>query len=126
MLNTIVVQESLRHQDDVVPPLPQRGNLDDHNGQAEVQVLSELSASGELLQVSVGSRDDAGVAGNLMPAPDALEALLLKKAQELHLDRRRQFSNLVQEQRAAGGGFDVSFPLHVSAREGASLVSEEF
>jgi hypothetical protein len=127
VLDTIIVQEILRHQDDVVPPLPQWGNLDDNHGQAKVQVLSKLPASHHgLLQVPVRGREHAGVAVNLLPAADALEALLLEKAQELHLDRRRQFTNLVEEERAPFGAFDVPFALRVSTRERAFLVAEEF
>src|SRR6185369_11334215 len=77
VLNSIIVEERFRHQDDVIPPLPQRGDLDNNNCQAKVQVLSELPASGQLLQVPVCSRDDTGVALNLLPSSDALEALLL-------------------------------------------------
>ena len=77
---------------DVVPPFPPRGHLDDHNGQAKVQVLSKLPAGNGLLQVPVRGRQDAGVALNLLPASNALEALLLEKAQELHLDRGRQLT----------------------------------
>jgi hypothetical protein len=54
---------------------------------------------------------------NLLPASDALEALLLEEAQELHLDRGRQLTDLVQEERAARGGLDVSFALRGSTRE---------
>ena len=126
VLDTIVVQESLRHHDDVVPPLPQGRDLDDHNGQAEVQVLAKLPAGDGLLQVPVRGREDAGVARNLLPAPNTLEAFLLKKAQKLHLDRRRQLADLIEEERAARGGLDVPFALRVGTRERAFLVAEEF
>ena len=99
------------------PPAPAGGNLDDHNGQAKVQVLSKLPAGNGLLQVPVRGRDHAGVALNLLPAPYALEALLLEEAQELHLDRRGQLADLVQEERTSGGGFDVPLALGVSTRE---------
>jgi hypothetical protein len=49
---------------------------------------------------------DAGVARNLLPAADALEALLLEKAQEFHLDRRWQLTDLVEEERASRRSFD--------------------
>jgi hypothetical protein len=66
------------------------------SGQAKVQVLSKLPAGDGLLG-PVRGRENAGVALNLLPAPDALGTLLLEKAQELHLYRRRQLTNLVQE-----------------------------
>src|ERR1019366_1987161 len=98
----------------------------DHNGQADVQFLSKLPAGNGLLQVPVRGRQDAGVALNLLPASYALEALLMEKAQELHLDRGRQLTDLVQEERASGGGFDVPLALGVSTREGALFVAEQF
>ena len=126
LLNTIVVQEVLRHEDYVVSPLPQGANLDDDHRQAKVQVLSKLPAGHGLLQVPIRGREDAGVARNLLPAADALETLLLEKAQELHLDRRRQLANLIEKERASGRGFDVPLALRVGTRECAFLVAEEF
>jgi hypothetical protein len=107
-------------------PAPAGGDLDDNNGQAKVQVLSEASAGDALPEVPVRGREDAGVTRNLLPASDSLEALLLEKAQELHLRRRRQFTDLVKEERAPRGGLDVPYALRVSARERALLVTKEF
>jgi len=58
--------------------------LDDNDRQVKVQVLPELPAGGGLLHAPIRGRDDAGVALDLQPAPDALEAL--------HLERRRQLT----------------------------------
>src|ERR1019366_10499492 len=113
VLDTIVTQESLRHQDGIVPPLPQRGHLDHNNGQAKVQILTEFPAGGGFLQVPVRGRDDARVALNLLSAPNTLEAFLLKKSQELHLDRRWQFADLIEEERAPRGGLDMPFAQRV-------------
>src|ERR1017187_7943693 len=127
VLGAIVAQESLGHQDDFVPPpLAQRGNLDDNDGETKVQVFSKLSISPGLPQVPVGGREHAGVTLDLLPAADALEALLLEKAEELNLDRRRQLTNLVEKECASRSTLDVPFALRVGAREGAFLVAEEF
>jgi len=66
-------------------------------------------------RVPVRGREDTGVAANLLPASDALEALLLEKAQQLNLDRRRQLTDLVEEERAPRGGFDMpaALPLNI-------------
>jgi hypothetical protein len=58
-------------------------NLDDHNSQAKGQALSKLPAGRQLLQVPVRGREDAGVTGNLLPAPDPQKALLLEEAQDI-------------------------------------------
>jgi hypothetical protein len=108
------------------PLLPQRGHRDDDHGQAEVQVLAKLPAGDGLLKVPVGGRQDAGVARNLIPSPNTLEAFLLKKPQKLHLDRCRQLTDLIQEERAARGGLDMPFALRVGIRKRAFLVAEEF
>jgi hypothetical protein len=67
----------------VSSPRSRRGHLDDHHGQAKVQVLAKLPASHGLLEVPVGGRQDAGVAVNLLKAADPLEAFLLKEAQDV-------------------------------------------
>src|SRR5262249_366450 len=76
-------------------------------------------------EVDIGRRDHARVALNFLPAADSLEALLLQKAQKLHLDRWRQLADFVEEQRAALGGFDVSLALYVRAGERPLLVGEQ-
>src|SRR5208283_1756620 len=126
VFDAIAAQEGFCDHDNVVPPLPQRGHLDDDNGQAKVQVLAEFPAGGGFLQVPVRGRDDASVALNLLPAPYSLEAFFLKKAQKLHLDRRWQFADLIEEERAPRGGLDMPFAQRVSTRERAFLVAEEF
>ena len=62
---------------------------------------------------------------DLLPAADALEALLLEEAEEFDLDLGGQFPDLVEEKGAAGGGFDVPLALRVSTSERAFFVTEE-
>src|SRR5271165_1788536 len=102
------------------------GDLDDDHGQAEVQVLAKLPAGNGLLKVPVGGRQDAGVARNLIPSPNTLEAFLLKRPQKLHLDRRRQLTDLIEEERAARGGLDMPFALRVGIGKRAFLMAKEF
>src|ERR1035437_3789521 len=48
------------------PPAPAPGHLDDHNCQTKVQILAELPAGSQLLQVPVRGREDARVALDLL------------------------------------------------------------
>ena len=60
-----------------------------------------------------------------MPA-DRAHLALLQHAQQLHLERRRQLADLVEEQRAAvGRPEEAGLALVVGAGEGALLVAEQ-
>jgi WD40 repeat protein len=61
-------------------------------------------------QVAVRGRHDAHVDVKGRVSADALEPAVLEDAQQPHLRRRRQFSHLVQEQRAAVGPFEPALP----------------
>ena len=52
--------------------------------------------------------------------------MLLEKAQEFNLERKRDFADFIQKQRAAVGDFKSALALGVRPGEGALLVAEEF
>ena len=58
-------------------------------------------------------------------AADRLDLALLDRAQQLHLRGQRQFADLVEEQRAAGGLDELAGVLLGRAGEGALLVAEQ-
>jgi hypothetical protein len=57
--------------------------------------------------------------------PDALDDALLQKAQELDLQRQRKIADLVQEERAAIGRFDLADRLPRGPGEGSLFVAEQ-
>ena len=69
--------------------------------QAEVEILAEPPRRDRRAQLAVGRRDEPHVDLHQRGAADALEPLLLERAQDLGLQRQRQLANLVEEQRAA-------------------------
>ena len=82
----------------------QRRQRDRQHVQPVEQVLAELSrACTSSSQVPVGRRDHADVDADVGRAADALERLLLEKAQQLGLQRRHHLADLVEEHRAAVG-----------------------
>ena len=77
------------------------------------------------MQVAVGRGDDAHVDLQRRRAADALEALLLERAQDLGLQRQRQVADLVEEQRAAMRQLELARLARDRAGERALLVAEE-
>src|SRR4051812_25054264 len=49
-------QEVLREDEDIVAPLPQRGEVEEDHGQTEVQVASEAAMLDFALEVAIGCR----------------------------------------------------------------------
>ena len=118
-------QEAARERQDVLAAVAQRGHpyLDDVEPIKEI--LAELPGAHRRLEVAVGRGDhaDVGVAGPVLA--DALEVVVLKESQQLGLDRRRDLTNLVEEHRAALGGFDPADLVAHCAGEGPARVPEE-
>src|SRR5256886_17682387 len=114
---------SERH--DVFPSRPERQELDRDHVQAEVEVLAEAAGRDLLAQHAVGRGDDARVDRVRLAAAAAQALALLQRAQELHLDVRRDLGDLVEEERAAVGALEAAGARRDGAREGALLVAEE-
>ena len=96
--------EEMPHQvRDVFGALAQRRHRDREHVQAIEQVFAEAAAFDVVDQVAVGGRDDPHVDLDGLAPADRLDLALLDGAQQLDLRRHRQFADLVEEQRAAGG-----------------------
>ena len=78
-----------------------------------------------LLERSIGGGDDAHVDLDVGGAADTLERLLFEEAQQLGLQQRDDLANLVEEHRAAVGGFNQSAFLAIGAGERAAFVTEQ-
>ena len=80
------------------------GNTD----KPEIEILAKLAGSHGLTQQPVGRRHDANVHGDGAVAAEPLDALGLDRAQHLGLQRQRHFPDLVEEDRAALGHFELA------------------
>src|SRR5579863_2799046 len=89
--------------------LAQGWHLQFDHGQPVVQIAAESSCPHGLVQVAVGSGNQSDVDFNRPRSAHPLELALLQHTQQLHLKRRRQFSNLVEEHHAAVGHFQPAF-----------------
>ncbi len=94
-------QEVLREGADVFAAIAEGGNLDANDVEAVVEVLTEGPGADLLLDVPVGRRQDAHVDGDLVARPDAAHLAFLEDAKQLHLERRGQLTDLVEEDRPA-------------------------
>ena len=102
------------------------GRQSDHaGGEPVVQVLAEPAGRHLGAQVAVRGGDDPDVDGDRAIGPQPADGPLLHHAQELHLRGQRELADLVEKERAAGRGLEVSGAGAVRARERAPLVAEE-
>ena len=94
--------------------------------QAVVEVLAEAARRATAASRSwlVAARS-AHVDADRLVAADALELLLLQRAQELRLRLERHVADLVEEERAAVGGLELALAARDRAGERAALVAEE-
>jgi len=90
------------------------------------QILPETSRLHLTFQDSVGGCDDSHVDTPRVFFADALELPFLEYPEELGLERRRNFSYFVQEQRPAIGQLKASRPIPDGAGKRALDVAEEF
>jgi hypothetical protein len=91
--------EMLDQKGDVLAPVPERGEGQTDDRQAEVQVVPELPVADELGQLPVGGRHDAHVRLHGLGPAERLVLALLEQPQKLDLGRRRQFAHLVKKYR---------------------------
>ena len=86
---------------DVLPALPEGGQIDRHGADPVEQVFTEQVIANPPVQVAVGGRNQAKIGTNLPLAPQGPEGPLLKHPQKGLLDLQRQFADLIEKQRAA-------------------------
>ena len=120
-----VLQEVVDQERDVLAALGERRDHQLDDAQAIVQVLAEAAGAHRRLEVLVGGGEHAHVDADRLVAADALELLLLQRAQQLRLRLERHVAALVEEQRAAVGGLELALAPRDRAGEGAALVPEE-
>ena len=121
----VLVEEVPRQEDGVAVALAERRKAQGDLGQPIEKVLAEPAGADQIVQIAMSGAHHPHIDGDLLAAADALDHTLLQEAQQLTLERRRQISDLVQEQGAAVGELDPPERLLFRAREGPALVTEQ-
>ena len=121
----VAVDEELREVRDLVAPLAQRrhGDLDDL--EPVVEILAELAPQHHLLEIAVGRRDHPDVDVDVLVAAELGELRVLEDVEQLGLQRRFHLADLVEEDGAGVGLFELADARRGGAGEGALLVAEQ-
>ncbi len=119
-------QQVVGQRQHVARPLTQRRQHHLDHVQPIEQILAEAPCRDLGRQVAVRRRHHAHVAGPGPRLADALVALLLKQAQQLRLQGRRQVADLVEEQRAPLGRRHPADRVAHRPGEGTADVAEQF
>ena len=122
----VAVEEPLREHRDVDLPLAQRRQPDRERVDAVIEVLAEAPVAHELLERTIGRRDQPKVDGDRLVPAEPLEAPLFQHAQELGLRDERRVGNFVKKQGAVIGQFQPPGLAIVRAGERAFFVAEYF
>src|ERR1700679_1717321 len=88
---------------EIFHPVAQGWQSNGEDGEAIKEVLTKLLSSHTRFQVDVGGRNYAHIDPQIVVAADALYLTLLKKPQDLALQRQRHIANLVEKQGAPVG-----------------------
>ncbi len=118
-------EEALREEEHVLAAVAQRRKGQRHHGEAVIEVLAESSRMRRACEVLVAGRDDPDVDGLTPGAAEPPDGAVLERLEELGLERLRQETHLVQEDRPVVGRLEEAGLRMARVREGAALVAEE-
>ena len=110
---------------DLFAPLAQRRQPQADDVEAVEEVLAEASLGDQRLEVGVGGGDDAHVDLDRLRLAEAVHFVRLEEAEQLGLQVEADLGDLVEEQRAAGGGADDAVERRFGAGEGPLAVAEQ-
>jgi hypothetical protein len=112
----VVVQQ--RH--DVLGAASQRRDLDPHDVEPVVQIASEGSFGDALGEASVGGSDEPDVHADRPGGADGRDFAFLEQAEQFGLEVQVEFSDLIEQERAALGGADDTEGVRGCPGEGAA------
>src|ERR1700722_9899508 len=120
------IHKMLDQQWQILSPLTQRRHRDGEDVQAIKQIFPELTFRYHLSQIVMGCRDQPHVGMDGLPAPQALELMLLYNAQQLRLQFGRNIADLVEEQGTSVRRLKAAEALRNGPSKCAAFVPEEF
>ena len=119
-------QEVVQQQQDIVAPLPQRGEVRAQDIEPEVEILSEGSLAYQLFKVAMSAGDDPDIHAHLFAAPQRIKLPIVKNRQQLDLQLQGQVADFGEENGAALRKAEHAGLVAVRPGERPALVAEEF
>ena len=119
------LNEAARQRQDVLAAFAQRRNVQRQHVQAIEQVFAEAPLGDFFAQIAVGGGDDAHVQLDVATPAQAFHPAFLQHAQQLGLQAERQLADLVEQQGAAVGQFELARLAVHRAGESTALVAEQ-
>src|SRR5207253_5438153 len=113
-------------QDYVLAAFAQRRNLNGENRQPKEEIAAKLALIHGAAQIFIRGCDDAHINRHRSAPADAIDRLFFNYPQQLALHGQRQFSNFIEENRAARSEFKLAQPALAGAGKRAPLVPEQF
>ena len=98
-----LLQESGGQQGHILPPLPQRWDLQREHVEPIIQIHTKFSALGHGHQIPVSGSDHPNIHGDLFGSAYPAELPLLEHAQQLRLEVEGELANLVQKDGSSVG-----------------------
>ena len=119
------LEVALRQARDILSTVLERGERQGHDPEPIVEVPAEAALADIILKVPVGGGHDAHVHRYLLLCPQAPHLAVLEHPQELDLEVRLHFGDLVEENCAAVGHLKAAAAGADRACESPSLVAEQ-
>ena len=95
-----LLNEPLREQRDILAAIAKRRYVEPMNVEPEEKIFPKPAGLDRGVQIAIGRRDDAGIDGDGAAAAKPGHGPLLEHSEELGLNRNRQLTDFVEEQRA--------------------------
>ena len=112
--------------EDVFGAFAQGGQVNLEDGEAVEEVFAEAAGFDLIVEIAVGGGEEARGGVVFAVGADALEAAVLRDAEELGLELRGHLGDFIEEQGAGAGFLEAADALVDRAGEGAFFVTEEF
>src|SRR5580765_7429736 len=114
-----------RQHRDIVSPFAQGRHRQIYDCEPVIEILAKFSFARRFLQMAVCRRNQTYIQFDWMRSANPLKFSLLQDSQELHLELRSQFANLVQKDDAAFRHLKPALLLRSCACERTAFVAKQ-
>src|SRR6185295_18369618 len=122
----MALQQRLRQKGNIIQTLSERRQGDGNHSETVVQILTESTLAHGRPKIHIGRGQDSRIHRDFFPASQPDDPLILKEAQQFHLQWRRQFSDLVEKENSTLRRFDPPSSLDMGTRKCPAFMTKQF